>query len=224
MKDIFLLDMDDTLLDFQRAEEAGVLLTLQNAGLRADRAVAKRFHEINDALWKALERGEIAREQIMTRRWETLYEEYGFAGDPNAAAQFFFEALASFCFPFEGMEEFLKRLKSAGRVYIVTNGSVYIQRRHLKEGGIEPYCDGVFISDEIGYNKPTEEFCAYVREHVPAFSPSRAVYLGDSLTADRVCAARLGVQFVRYLPRDTQGEGIKSYSEFFNVVGLRGNL
>ncbi len=218
MRDIFLLDMDDTLLDFERAERAGVYDTFRAIGLCADDAVATRFHEINDSLWKALERGEIVRERIVYKRFEMLFGEYGITADVNRAAEIYFEALAAHCYPFEGMEEFLAGLKRRGRVYIVTNGSRYIQRRHLQEGGILPYCDGVFISDEIGYNKPSVPFCDHVRAHIAGFTGERAVYLGDSLTADKVCADYLGALFIRYLPRGRQGDGIRRYEDFWDLL------
>lgn len=218
MKDIFLLDMDDTLLDFQKAEREGVFETFRAVGMQATEEAAARFHEINDGLWKALERGEIERERIVYKRFEILFEEYGIRRDAKRAAEIYFEALAGHCYPFAGMHAFLAALKERGRVYIVTNGSAYIQRRHLRDGGILPYCDGVFVSDEIGHNKPSPAFCEYVRGHIPDFAPERAVYLGDSVTADKICAERLGATFVRYLPRDRQGEGVKSYDEFWKFV------
>ncbi len=218
MRDIFLLDMDDTLLDFEKAERAGVYDTFRAVGLEANEEVAERFHAINDGLWKALERGEITRERIVYVRFEMLFAEYAIACDAHRAAEIYFEALASHCYPFAGMEDFLRKLKQRGRVYIVTNGSEYIQRRHLQDGGILPYCDGVFISEVIGHYKPSAEFCDYVRAHVPAFESARAVYFGDSLTADKVCAERLGALFIRFLPRGRAGEGIASYDEFWDLL------
>lgn len=221
MKNIFLLDMDDTLLDFRKAERASVFETFRAIGLEASEETASRFHEINDALWKALERGEIVREHIVYRRFELLFAELGVVYNAHAAADIYFERLAANCYPFAGMEDFLRALKARGRVYIVTNGSKYIQERHLRESGILPYTDGVFISDDVGHNKPSHAFCDYVREHIPDYAPENAVYLGDSLTADKVCAERLGALFVRYLPRDTQGEGIRDYKKFFALPSLR---
>lgn len=218
MRDIFLLDMDDTLLDFARAEREGIYCTFRKTGIPVSEAAAIRFHEINDSLWKALERGEIKREEIVYKRFEILFAELGIGYDARAAAEYYYEALASVCFPFAGMEEFLKELKARGRIYIVTNGSAYIQRRHLTDGGILTYTDGVFISEETGFYKPSQAYCDYVSAHIPAYEKDRAVYLGDSLTADKPCAERLGARFIRYLPRDAKGEGIRSYGEFFAVL------
>ena len=69
MKNLFLLDVDDTLLDFHRAEREQLLATLHAHGIAADEGTAARFHVINDGLWKALERGETTRERLVVERF-----------------------------------------------------------------------------------------------------------------------------------------------------------
>ena len=61
MKDIFLVDADETLLDFCRAEREALAFTLRMHGVSADERLYSRYHAINDELWKALERGERKR-------------------------------------------------------------------------------------------------------------------------------------------------------------------
>ena len=77
MKDIFLLDVDDTLLDFHRAEREQLIATLMQSGIAADEGTAARFHVINDGLWKKLERGELTRERLAVERFEILLAELG---------------------------------------------------------------------------------------------------------------------------------------------------
>ena len=55
---VILLDADDTLLDFDRAETAAVSGTLARAGLDPTPAILARYKEINRRSWEALERGE----------------------------------------------------------------------------------------------------------------------------------------------------------------------
>lgn len=222
MKDLFLLDMDDTLLDFQRLERENLISVLTACGVAADGRVARRFHEINDGLWKALERGEINRPQIVTKRFELLFAELGVCADVQAVADAYFCGLADKCFPFEGMTEFLEELKKRGDVYIATNGATAVQQRHLTDAGIYPYVSGVFISDEIGANKPSEEFCRYVVGHIPDFRAERAVYVGDSLTSDQPCAGRMGVDFIlfapRGLPENYAGKAAGSYRDALRMI------
>ena len=51
--------------------------------------------------------------------------------------------------------------------------------------------EGIFISDEIGYDKPDVRFFEYVQRSIPGFEKSRALVIGDSLFSD----IRGGVDF-----------------------------
>ena len=93
MKNIFLLDVDDTLLDFQRAEREQVIATLAEHGIAADESTADLFHIINDSLWKKLERGEITRDKLVVERFEILLEKLGAKGDAKSLSRSFFEGM-----------------------------------------------------------------------------------------------------------------------------------
>lgn len=222
MKDIFLLDMDDTLLDFQHLERENLIGVLTSFGIGADEKTARRFHEINDSLWKALERGEIARPQIVTRRFELLFAELGVSLGVRKVADAYFNGLAEKCFPFGGMHAFLEELKARGKIYVTTNGASSIQRRHLRDAGILPYVSGVFISDEIGANKPSAEYCRYVAEHISDFEAERAVYVGDSITSDKLSAERMGADFILFAPRGIPegygGKHAETYEEVLKII------
>lgn len=203
MKDIFLLDVDDTLLDFRRGEREQLLETLSCMGIAADGAAAARFHEINDSLWKALERGEIARERLVVRRFEILFSELNAECDPHTAAAHYFRGMASRAYALEGAVGFLRALSERGRVYAVTNGSSAIQRSRMQKAGIAGFFSDAFLSEEAGVNKPSPLYAQYVAAHIPCFSAKRAVWVGDSLTSDMPCAAHMGVEFILYSPTGT---------------------
>ncbi len=200
MKDIFLLDMDDTLLDFRRAERTNLVKTLSGYGLRADDGVVARFHEINDGLWKMLERGELTRERLLVLRFEMLFVELSAEANAEAVANTYFHNFQHICCPFPGALFFLERLHAKGRAYIVTNGSADIQTKHIDDAGFRPYLSDVFISETVGWHKPSAEYAAYVAAHIPDFDRGRAVFIGDSLTSDRMCARRMGVDFLLFAP------------------------
>ncbi len=200
MKDIFLLDMDDTLLDFPRAERANFLGTLGRLGVNADSDVYARFHAINDALWKAHERGEITRSRLTVKRFELLFGEYGIEASAEEAAEAYYEHFGEICYPFDGAREFLAELSQRGRSFIVTNGGARLQRAHIDLAGFGPYLCGLFISEEIGFHKPMPEFAAYVEGHIDRYVRERAVWIGDSRTSDMVCARSVGIDFLLFDP------------------------
>lgn len=213
MKNIFLLDMDDTLLDFQKAERHNIKITLAAYGIDPSDELVSRFHIINDDLWKALERGEITRERLKVKRFELLFEEKKLksrGGTVEDVAHTYWANFPEICFPFDGALSFLKALSQRGRIYLVTNGGSVIQRRHIALAKMEPYLSGVFISEEIGLNKPTKEFADHVKSHIEGYDDSRAVWIGDSLSSDGKCAQNGGIDFILFAP---QGD-FKNYSGF----------
>mgnify|MGYP001624392617 FL=1 len=198
MKDLFLLDVDDTLLDFHRAEREQLLATLHAHGIAADEGTAARFHVINDGLWKALERGETTRERLVVERFEILLGELGVRGDAEALSRTFFEGMPRRAYAFEGAADFLRTLAVRGRVYAVTNGAKALQRRRIAAAGLAPWFSALFISEEVGHTKPSPAYAGYVLSHIPHFDRGRAVYVGDSLTSDMVCANTMDVDFILY--------------------------
>lgn len=205
MKSLFLLDIDDTLLDFHRAEREQVIKTLRSHGIPADEGTAARFHEINDSLWKKLERGETTRARLVVERFEILLSELGVQGDAQALSRSFFEGMPDRAYAFDGAADFLRRLAARGRVYAVTNGSKALQRRRICAAGLTPFFTDIFISEEVGCNKPSAAYVEYVLAHIPAFDRAAAVYLGDSLTSDMLCAQAMGVDFILYRPARPAG-------------------
>ena len=222
MKDIFLLDLDDTLLDFARAERVNLTRALSDFGIFADENRLARFHEINDALWKALERGETTRERILVERFEIFLREYGQSADARAVAENYFNGFPDVCFPFDGAVEFLKELTNRGRVYIVTNGSKNIQVKHIEDAGFAPFVSGAFISEDVGYNKPDVRFTDFVEAHIKDYARERAVLMGDSLTSDKLCAERRGIDFVLFAPRGVpegyQGAAAQNYEQALKLL------
>lgn len=222
MKNIFLLDMDDTLFDFKRTEQINLTETLALFGIAADRQVWLSFHQINQLLWQEFERGGITKEQIRIGRFERLFGEYGYSGDIAAVSEEYFENFKNICIPFEGAQAFLRELYKLGRVYIVTNGNTVIQKRHISDAGFTPYIEDMFISDEIKFAKPSAEFAAYVKLHIPRFDSKRAVWIGDSLTSDKKCAELAAVDFILYspngVPNGYNGVAAKDYNEILELI------
>lgn len=71
-----LIDNDNTLMDFHAAEHAALREGLTEAGIEPTDAVCARYSAINDALWKALERGETTHAALKIARFAQLLAEY----------------------------------------------------------------------------------------------------------------------------------------------------
>ena len=87
VRNIFL-DLDDTVLDFTKAERIAVARTLEEFGLKAEDKVLDRYHILNLYQWKQLEKGLITREQVKVRRYENLFSEFGIEADAAGCGGF----------------------------------------------------------------------------------------------------------------------------------------
>ena len=59
MVETLFFDLDNTLLDFNRAERAAIAKTLKSFHIAPEPSVLKRYSELNLAQWKLLEQGKI---------------------------------------------------------------------------------------------------------------------------------------------------------------------
>lgn len=221
-KDIFLVDIDDTLLDFHMAERENLSFALSSLSLPFGEEIYRFFHETNDALWKALERGEVTRENLKVERFRLLCEKFSLRADARELSKIYVDHFPKVCVPFVGAAGFLKELQTRGRVFLVTNGGKKIQTEHIRLANISPYIEDVFISEEIGFDKPSLEFANYVEGHIENYLRERAVWIGDSLTSDGLCAKNRGIDFILFAPRGVPAgyEGLfaKTYSEVLSLL------
>ena len=219
--DIVLFDADGTLLDFHRSEREAVREALAMSGIDADDEMIKKYSEINDGLWKMLERKEIERSVLLYRRFELFCEYYGYSADAKKIAVDYMNTLSTKGYLIDGAEELLQSLLGKARMYIVTNGVEFIQRERYARTGIGKYFDGLFISEAIGFNKPDVRYFNYVTEHIENFDVSRALVVGDSLTSDIKGGINAGIDTCFYDPcgKGASGDIIPTYTALdFDVV------
>lgn len=184
MIEFLLLDLDDTILDFQKGEEYGLRKTLLDAGITPTEAICARYSQINKTYWKRLELGEVTREQVMLGRFETLFNELGVTADPAVSAAAYMDNMSSVHFFLPGAEDAVKSLAKRYRLFLVSNGTASAQERRLTNAGLYPYFEQVFISQLVGVNKPAKEFFDRCFAQIPDFAPEKAMIVGDSLSSD----------------------------------------
>ena len=195
-----LFDADQTLLDFHKSEYEAICETMQLNGIIPDDEKVKLYSEINSALWKALERGEIEKNVLVYRRFELLLDRIGAEGDAKKMAEAYVSALSTKGYLLDGAKEMCKHLYGKVRMYIVTNGLETVQRGRYAICGIEKYFDGIFISGVIGAEKPSVKFFDYVGRNIKNFDKSKTLIVGDSLTSDMRGGIDFGIDTCWYAP------------------------
>ena len=67
-----LLDLDDTILDFHKAEKEALKKALHKIGVEPTEALLKRYSEINLSQWKLLELGKLTHAEVKINRYRIL--------------------------------------------------------------------------------------------------------------------------------------------------------
>ena len=196
------LDLDNTILDFSKAESIAIRKTMSTYGLTPTDELAARYSAINDWHWKALERGELTKPQVVTQRFAVFFGEQGIEVDAQAVAKTYETYLSQGHWFLPGAEKAVKEeLFGKYRLFLASNGTPVVQQGRLKSSGIGRYFEGIFISEEIGATKPAREFFDICAGKIPGFDRQRAIILGDSLTSDIRGGINSGIRSCWYNPR-----------------------
>ena len=195
-----LIDVDDTLLDFHLDEVTAISDTLLSFGIDPSEETVALYSSINRALWQALERGEVSREEVLVRRFERLFSALGRDIDPVCARNAYEKRLSCGSGIIEGARELLAALHPKYSVYIISNGTVSVQTPRLERSGLLPYIDGVFLSERIGAWKPSEAFFRHVLSNIPERDKAKIIVIGDSLSADVRGGKTVGLKTCHFNP------------------------
>ncbi len=196
----YLLDADETLLDFPLAQKNAVSITLSAMGWPVGDADIARFDAINAHLWKLRETGGITQDELIIRRFTEF-----FAGDARydgqTAAQRYIAELSRQAPVYPGVSDILQKLKEQGvRTAIVTNGVGVTQRGRLAASGLAPYIDELVISQDIGAFKPDPKMIDVTLARLGCARKEEAVMVGDNIATDILAAQRAGVDACWYNP------------------------
>ena len=223
--DIVLLDADETVYDFKLAEKTAVSRTLASFGVTPTDDVVQKYSEINLGCWKALERGELSREDLKSTRFRKLFEAVGAdTADYEAVNATYESNLAECSFLLEGALEFVKKLHEHCKIYLATNGLTVPQTGRFDRAAVKPYVDGIYISEQIGVSKPDKGYFDYIFRDLNITDKSRVIMVGDSLTSDMLGGRNAGLTTCHYLAgaepsgSDLCDYEISEYDEFFDIL------
>lgn len=208
IKNIFL-DLDDTIFDFHIAERTALTKTLEYLGIEPKEKILDRYSVLNLQQWKLLEKGEITRAEVKVRRYRLLFDELGIDCSPEAAAAYYENQLAQGHWFMDGAEELLDQAVGKYRLFIVSNGTAKVQWGRLKSSGIEKHFTNIFISQEIGFNKPSIEFFNSCFAKIDNFDREETIIVGDSISSDIKGGKNAGIKTVWYNPKGEKSAAIK---------------
>lgn len=197
-----LLDADMTLFDFHRSEEEALEQTLRAFDLPWSAQVLRDYSKINAALWDSFARGEIDQDFLGAERFAALMRAHGGHADPRAVNRRYELALGESAWLLPGAEQFCRELSGLGvTLAIATNGLPAAQRGRYLRTGLDRYIPHLFISMELGAQKPMPAFFRRVLEELGVSDPSQVVMVGDGLGTDILGGNRAGLDTIWYNPQ-----------------------
>lgn len=194
MVEFLLLDLDDTIFDFHGQEKIALQQALREFDIDPTDQVCARYSQINKEHWERLERKELTREQVLVGRYAVLFQELGVDKDPVLMARTYEKCLSQGHLFLPGAVETLERLYGKYKLYIISNGTSHVQAGRLASADISRFFGEIFISQNVGVNKPDKAFFEYCFDRIPGFQKDKAIIVGDSLSSDILGGINAGVQ------------------------------
>ena len=224
---ILLLDLDDTILDFGKGERLALEETLRAAGLPFDEELARGYALINDECWRMLERGEIGKQELIVLRFKRFLDRYGLFADAAALNGEYMERMSEKAIFLPGAEDFLKKAGKRLRLFLITNGTAWVQEKRLLKAGLYGGFEGIFISERLGAKKPDVLFFERVAASIDGFSREETVVMGDSLSSDILGAENYGLDAIWFNRKGWENDGtatpaytVSTYAEAEKILNV----
>ena len=215
-----------TIFDFERSEQEALRRTLNHHGLPCTPEVEANYMKINHALWDAFARGEVDQDFLVVERFEALSRIYDMGWDSAKVNRDYLNGLGEEAHLLPGAMEFCQTLKDRGfTLAIATNGMPVAQRGRYTRTRIDQVIPHIFISMELGVQKPMPAYFDKVCEALGITDRSRTVMIGDSLSSDILGGNNAGIDTIWYNPKGAPLSGracptytVSSYNEILSIL------
>jgi YjjG family noncanonical pyrimidine nucleotidase len=192
--DIFLFDADNTLFDYDLAEENALKIMFKYCEFNFTENIHLKYREINTQVWNNYEKGEISKDELQIIRFERLFNEINVNYDPIIFNQKYLYELGKGAFLINGALEICKNIKlNNKKIYIVTNGILATQKSRIEHSLIKDYISDYFVSEYVGYNKPSMLYFDYVFSNIPKIDKEKILIIGDSILHDILGGINAGI-------------------------------
>ena len=206
MIEYLFLDLDDTILDFHKAERIAISKTIRELGVEPTEEVLARYHVINKWHWEQLEQGKLTRPEVLVNRFDMLFRELGATVDAAACAKIYEKHLSVGHWFLPGAEEAVEYLSKRYRLFLASNGTAVVQKGRMTSANLYRFFEQVFVSQEIGHNKPSLAYFKGCFARIPGFDPAKAMIVGDSLSSDILGGINAGIRTVWVNPEHLENQ------------------
>ena len=196
-----LWDIDGTLLNFKKAQYVALYKCFAYFNKYLDDEMVDVYDHINHAYWLMLEKSEISKNELLVKRFVDFFDKYDILIDPVSFNEMYQVELGNtYVFNDNGYDTVV-RLKDMGIVqFAITNGTKVAQNGKLKGSGLDELLDEIFISEDIGFEKPDKRFFEPVISKLNEYGIDKdeCVIVGDSESSDIQGGINAGIRTVHY--------------------------
>lgn len=228
---VLLWDIDGTLLSFEKSERVSLKECFKELGLcELTDEMIEVYSKINARYWQILERGEMTKPEILVKRYEDFLGLYGLDQSKASELNEMYQGkLGIHVFFNDYSEEVVNNLKGKVVQCAVTNGTKVAQDGKLAKSGLNKMLDYLFISEEMGVDKPNiaffdQVFASLEKEGITA-EKDEILIVGDSLTSDIQGGVNAGIKTCWFNPEgkeNTKGlpidYEIKAINEIYDLL------
>ncbi|HDR7642416.1 TPA: HAD-IA family hydrolase, partial [Bacillus wiedmannii] len=212
-----LFDLDDTLLDRDKAVDNLFLLVLE-----------KCYEDVSDTVknnmlqkFKEYDKREygISNKTIVL---ESLFDEFApIYRLPHNYIQDFWNENFPTCFSIDqNTIHFLNHIKSHFKIGIITNGSTHRQKAKIINTNLNNYFDTIIISEEVGLSKPDKRIFELALNKLNV-QPEDVLFIGDDLEKDIAGPQNANINGVWFNPQKIKNTTqIQPYAEINTLDSL----
>lgn len=179
-----LVDIDNTLLHFDKCADKSMRLAFEEFNITPPTDLLSVFTPINDELWRQIEKGTLTKEGLHKIRFVKVLKAMNIDFDGLVFEQRFRHHLKYSAEKVDGADRLMQYLKKKYFVALASNGHAEQQKLRLNISGLDKYADALFLSGDIGYEKPSAKFFEKALSSCPTNNKNEVMIIGDSLSAD----------------------------------------
>lgn len=196
-----LIDIDDTIFDFEKCSKNSFLKTLEKFNIKFKEEDFSYFNKVNDILWTKQKLGEINIKEVFIKRDYLMGKYFNIDIEKGLFNDLFVKFLYDEIEMVDGIEDLLLYLSDKYKIFTASNGIYKMQENRLKKSNLDKYFDNVFVSDKIGFEKPDKKFFQKIMD-LTKFSNDDLIMIGDSIKSDIIGAKNSKIKSIYFNKED----------------------
>lgn len=192
-----LIDIDDTIFDFNKCSKNAFKKTLKKLDLSYKEKDFLYFNEVNDILWNKQKLGKININEVFIERSIMMSKYFELDIEKEIFNDLFVEFLYDEDEMVDEIEDLLSYLSNKYQIYSASNGIYDMQINRLKKSNLDRYFKDIFVSDKMGFEKPDERFFKKIMD-ITKYSNDDLIMIGDSIKSDIIGANNAKIKSIYF--------------------------